>query len=97
MVANGLVNEVRILNEKYGCEIESMTSIGYRQVCEFLKKKISLKDAIEDVKTATRQYAKRQMTWFKRDKRIVWVKSSADACEFVLKFMSQTKKTQVIG
>ncbi|OGL98615.1 hypothetical protein A2318_04570 [Candidatus Uhrbacteria bacterium RIFOXYB2_FULL_45_11] len=85
MIAKGLVNEVRGLNEKYGCQIESMTGIGYRQVCEFLNRTpsphrgeggggvVRLKDAIEEIKKDTRHYAKRQMTWFKRDERIEWV------------------------
>ncbi len=74
MIAQGLVNEVRRLKDHYGCEIESMTGIGYRQVCRFLSGEEKLKDAIEDVKRDTRAYAKRQMTWFKRDSRIVWIK-----------------------
>jgi tRNA dimethylallyltransferase len=76
MVAHGLVDEVRDLKDQYGCEIESMTGIGYRQVCRFLLGEEKLKDAIEDVKKDSRAYAKRQMTWFKRDPRIVWVKPS---------------------
>ena len=75
MVARGLVDEVRRLRDTYGCEIESMTGIGYRQVCRFLSGEEKLKDAIEEVKKDTRAYAKRQMTWFKRDSRIVWVTS----------------------
>ncbi len=89
MVAKGLVDEVRKLKDQYGCEIESMTSIGYRQVCEFLEKKVSLKESVEEVKTASRQYAKRQMTWFKRDKRIQWVVNQEQALELVQTFFKQ--------
>ena len=81
MIASGLVDEVRSLKDRYGCEIESMTGIGYRQVCAFLDGKESLEDAVKEIKQATRRYAKRQMTWFKRDKRIQWVDSSEDAIQ----------------
>lgn len=79
MVAAGLVNEVRRLRDQYGCETESMTSIGYRQICRFLAGKQPLADAIEDVKRDTRHYAKRQMTWFKRDERIKWILQPEEA------------------
>lgn len=87
MIAHELVTEVRSLKQKYGCEIESMTGIGYRQVCEFLDGRSSLKDAIEEIKKDTRHYAKRQMTWFKRDERIVWVTNPKDAIALVETFL----------
>lgn len=76
MIANGLVNEVRKLRDAFGCDTESMTSIGYRQICRFLEANSSLADAIEETKKATRAYAKRQMTWFRRDERINWIPTS---------------------
>ena len=89
MIAKGLVNEVRTLKEKYGGEIDAMTGIGYRQICEFLEGRVSLADAIDETKKATRKYAKRQMTWFKRDQRIVWVSDSKQAHGFVEKFLQK--------
>jgi len=83
MIAHGLVDEVRRLRDQYGCEIESMTGIGYRQVCAFLSGRTTLSEAIEEIKKDTRAYAKRQMTWFKRDERIVWVKPGESVNEFV--------------
>ncbi len=87
MVATGLVNEVRRLRDAYGCNIESMTGIGYRQVCRFLEGKQSLAEAIEDVKRDTRRYAKRQGTWFKRDPRIHWVTSEKEAMKAIIPFV----------
>ncbi len=87
MIAEGLVDEVRDLEKDYGCEIESMTSIGYRQICMFLQNKISLKEAVDEVKKDTRRYAKRQMTWFRRDDRIVWVEDIDQATSFVNQFL----------
>lgn len=88
MVAKGLVDEVRGLKAKYGSDPESMTGIGYRQVCAFLDGKVSLAAAVEEVKKATRDYAKRQMTWFKRDDRIRWVKTQDEALGLVRAFVS---------
>lgn len=88
MIAKELVTEVRSLKEKFGCMIESMTGIGYRQVCEFLEGRSSLKDAIEEIKKDTRHYAKRQMTWFKRDERIQWVTNANEAIALVKIFLT---------
>lgn len=88
MVASGLVNEVRRLRDAYGCETEAMTGIGYRQVCRFLEGKSSIADAVEETKKATRAYAKRQMTWFKRDDRIQWIRSSEESFEAVTRFLA---------
>ena len=84
MIEKGLVEEVRGLRERYGCDIKSMTGIGYRQVCEYLDKKIDKEEMIRLIKRDTRHYAKRQMTWFKRDDRIHWVESKERARKLVL-------------
>lgn len=86
MIAKGLVDEVRALKEEYGCEINSLTGIGYRQICAFLTGHIKLRDAIELIKRDSRHYAKRQLTWFRRDNRIKWVKSREEALELVEEF-----------
>lgn len=87
MVAEGLVDEVRALRDKYGCEVNAMTGIGYRQVCLFLEGYIKLRDAIDLIKRDTRHYAKRQLTWFKRDKRIEWVVGYQDAERLAQNFL----------
>lgn len=83
MVACGLVSEVRRLRDRFGRDTESMTGIGYRQICRFLDGTSTLADAIEETKKATRAYARRQMTWFKRDERIRWVASPEEAAGIV--------------
>ena len=87
MVAEGLVDEVRALNDKHGCDIPSMSGIGYRQVCQFLNGEQTLKESIEDIKRDTRRYAKRQMTWFRRDDRIAWVRDQQEGILLVEKFV----------
>jgi len=75
MVEQGLLREVRGLIEKdYLCDLQAMNGIGYAEVCRFLQGELQEEETIEEVKKNTRHYAKRQMTWFLRDKRINWVK-----------------------
>jgi tRNA dimethylallyltransferase len=93
MIAKGLVNEVRSLKETYGCEIDAMTGIGYRQVCEFLDGRSSLKDAMEEIKKDTRHYAKRQMTWFRRDERIQWIANTQEAIKQIESFLNKNQPT----
>ena len=90
-VSSGLVDEVKSLaNQNYGWNLPSMSSIGYRQIGAYLRGEMSLEEAIIIFKRDTRRYAKKQMTWFKRDKRIVWVEKgriseAEEAVKFFLK------------
>jgi len=75
MIKNGLVDEVKRIISKYGSSnIPALKGLGYRQIYDYLKGKCSLDKAIDLTKRDTRRYAKRQITWFKKDKRIVWIK-----------------------
>lgn len=87
MIGTGLVDEVRVLKEKYDCEVNAMTGIGYRQICAFLSGYMKLSDAIEVIKQDTRHYAKRQLTWFRADERIQWVCSVDEAIDLADKFI----------
>ena len=49
-----------------------MNTVGYKELFDFIENKISLSQAIEDIKTNTRRYAKRQLTWFKKNQDIAW-------------------------
>jgi len=88
MIANGLVDEVRALKDKYGCEVNAMTGIGYRQICAFLEGYMTLRDAIDVLKRDSRHYAKRQMTWFRRDTRINWVENTSTAINQISDFIA---------
>ena len=74
MFGAGLVEEVKTLIKK-GCttELVSMQAIGYRQVVDYIDGKCNLEDAIDKVKKDTRHFAKRQLTWFRREKEVVWL------------------------
>ncbi len=74
MVDSGLVEEVeRLLRRGYHEDLPSMRGLGYRQVVGYLKGKYSLQEAIALVKRDTRHYAKRQMTWFRKECHVRWV------------------------
>lgn len=71
---DGLEKEtLALIKQKYGWNLPSMSSIGYKQMGDLIEGRSSKETAVEDIKQATHKYAKRQMTWFKRDKRIVWI------------------------
>jgi tRNA dimethylallyltransferase len=79
---NGLVEETRILFAKYGEEVMQKThGISYITVIKFLKGGISKKEAIQMIQKQEWQYARRQRTWFKRNKFIQWFESSEQAYE----------------
>jgi tRNA dimethylallyltransferase len=70
MMEEGLLHEVKQLQP--GKSLNALQTVGYVEIFDHLEGKISLADAIEKIKTNTRQYTKRQMTWFKKDKEIKW-------------------------
>ena len=73
MIADGLVDEVKLLlNLGFSKELNALNTVGYKEIIEFIENKISLDRAIELIKRNTRRYAKRQLTWFRRDERIKW-------------------------
>lgn len=74
MIATGALAESKFLYDKYGETWPAVDSLGYRELISHLKGEISLEEAISIMKKRSRNYAKRQMTWFKKDKKIKWVK-----------------------
>lgn len=74
MMKNGLLAEVEKLKEM-GCtrEMVSMQGLGYKEILDALEGTISLDEAVYIIKRDTRHFAKRQLTWFKREKEVTWV------------------------
>jgi tRNA dimethylallyltransferase len=71
---SGLLDEVRaLLDAGFGPQLEPMTGHGYREAAHYLAGEWSAEEALETMIRRTRQYAKRQMTWFRRDARITWL------------------------
>ena len=66
MIEEGLIEETKNIIEKYGENAYALGSIGYKEIKEYLLGKTTLEEAKEQIKKATRNYAKRQITWFKK-------------------------------
>ncbi|MBD5508430.1 MAG: tRNA (adenosine(37)-N6)-dimethylallyltransferase MiaA [Lachnospiraceae bacterium] len=77
MLAQGLVEEVQSLRER-GCHkgMVSMQGLGYKEILSYLEGKISLEEAVYLIKRDTRHFAKRQLTWFRREKEVIWVQKN---------------------
>lgn len=72
MIKSGLVEEVRSLLLRFG-DVPPLFSIGYKEIISYLRDEISLKRAVELIKRNTKNYAKRQLTWFRKVEDIEWV------------------------
>lgn len=75
---NGIIKETKELLKKYSPELPIMKTMGYGEANEFLSKKISLEEAIKKTSQRHRNLAKRQMTWFRRNKDIIWIKPKVE-------------------
>ena len=73
MISQGLIEEVEALTKKYKKFPTAMQGLGYKEVVSYLKKEITKEEMIEKLKMETRRYAKRQLTWFRKDENIKWI------------------------
>lgn len=78
MFAAGLIEETRCLLQNYGSAARPLASIGYKQVVQLLKGELDRDSALASVKQAHRNYAKRQMTWFRREPNVRWIADFGD-------------------
>ena len=99
MINEGLVREVQSLKEKgYTRDMVSMQGLGYKEMLDYLDNKCSLEEAVKIIKRDTRHFAKRQITWFKRESDVTWIdKKEYDYNEErILKAMLQELKERGI-
>ncbi len=82
MMADGLVGEVRRLMEG-GAPVEgtAMQALGYKEIAAALENRCSMDEAVEAIKRGTRHYAKRQMTWLRRDGRTIWIQACGKSAD----------------
>lgn len=73
MLQQGLVEEVKALKEKYDCFPTAMQGLGYKEVVEYLQEKCTYEEMVGTIKQETRRYAKRQLTWFRKNKQTIWL------------------------
>ena len=91
MIESGLIAEVeKILNSGYSKKLNSLNTVGYKEIISYLENEITFERAVELIKRNTRRYAKRQLTWFRKDNRINWIKVTSrndleKVPEFILK------------
>lgn len=99
MMKNNLVEEVIKLKEMgYNADMQSMKGIGYKEILYHLNNEISLNEAVEMIKQGSRNYAKRQLTWFRKDPRINWINkddfnSDDEIVEHIISKLSSIKKS----
>ena len=72
MFEEGLLEEVKHVNEKYKISSTAIQGLGYKEVIEYIDGKVTYDEMIEKLKMETRRYAKRQLTWFRREEQIKW-------------------------
>lgn len=90
MIEEGLVEEVIKLREMgYNSDMQAMKGIGYKEILSYLDGEITLEEAINLIKQGSRNYAKRQLTWFRKDSRVNWVdkdsfKDESELVEYII-------------
>ena len=94
MVRRGLVAETRGLLKKYNSSLPSMSGIGYAEAIAFINGDISKEEMINRIVNRSMQYARRQMTWWKRDNEIVWVVGFRKAVNIVKEWSSNYNNKQ---
>lgn len=89
MLEAGLVDEVKCLKERgFTSDMVSMQGLGYKEILDYLNGKCTLEDAVYRIKRDTRHFAKRQITWFKREKNVIWIqKENFESREMMLDYM----------
>lgn len=75
MLEQGLIEEVKTVYNKYEKFPTAMQGLGYKEVVEYLEGKTTKEEMIEKIKQETRRYAKRQLTWFRKNKQTIWLKA----------------------
>ncbi|MBU0668458.1 tRNA (adenosine(37)-N6)-dimethylallyltransferase MiaA [Patescibacteria group bacterium] len=97
LIGNGLLNEVKSLFMRgYNEKMPSMSSIGYQELIEFLSGNVTLEQAIENIKKNTRNYCKRQQTWFRRYRDIHWL-DGQNLQEYLSKQSSRCRYSEKTG
>ena len=79
MLKSGWIEEVEMLLESYAPDLKPLQAIGYREIVEHLQDKLKWEALVKNIQQRTRQYAKRQMTWFRREAKIAWYQPDDEA------------------
>lgn len=93
MIEQGLIEEVNQILKKYKKFPTAMQGLGYKEVVEFLRGETTKEQMVEKIKMETRRYAKRQMTWFRKNKQTIWLDGQAELeknCQIILQSLEKT-------
>lgn len=98
MLENGLVDEVKaLMDQGYTRDMVSMQGLGYKEIIDYLSGDISYDEAVYILKRDTRHFAKRQITWFKRERDVIWVNKNEFADDnAILSYMDDVLLTRQI-
>jgi tRNA dimethylallyltransferase len=90
MIAHGFLDEVKNLKDKgFTPELKALKTVGYQELFSYLEGKLDFQTAIEKIKLNTRHYAKRQITWFRKDKEIIWMDANEEnLIEKILEYLN---------
>ena len=101
MLKGGLIEETKKLIEKYGSRARPLGSLGYKQAAEFLRGELTREHALSMIQQAHRNYAKRQMTWFRREPEVMWFQGFGEdpeikqsVCSVVARSLSATPASE---
>ena len=94
MFAQGLIEETQNLLQKYGESARPLSSIGYKQVVELIAGKLTREEAVRAVQQAHRNYAKRQITWFRREPDVKWIVGFGDERSVIEQSISFIRETR---
>ncbi len=92
MFETGLIEETQRLSEKYGNAAGPLSSLGYKQAIQFLRGELTREQALQAAQQAHRNYAKRQMTWFRREPEVTWLNGFGDDAQ-----IQRTAASRVLG
>ena len=98
MLEDGLLDEVKsLVDEGYSRDLVSMQGLGYKEMIDYIQERYTLDEAVYTLKRDTRHFAKRQVTWFKREKQVTWVnKNEFDSEADILSFMIERLREKEI-
>ncbi len=84
MIEQGLIDEVKFMLDKYKDFPTAMQGLGYKETKEYLDGKITKEEMIDKIKLETRHYAKRQLTWFRKNQEAIWIENNQEAIEKIM-------------
>ena len=93
MFDDGLIEETQRLLEKYGNAASPLSSLGYKQALQFLRGELTREQAVQAAQQAHRNYAKRQMTWFRREPEVHWLRGFGDDPQIQQEAAVRTEKS----